>query len=155
MNLYREILMKKLWMSAAVATLIATTSGCVSYNMSQPSAPLEGVVKSDLKADVKVGESISGESSTNILFNFLSFGGDTQFADGVVYGGGGGGALAGLPIPDPVSQVKAAAAYKAVKSSGADLIVAPRYEVNIQDYFIFKKVAVKVTGNKGSISSIR
>lgn len=148
--------MKKLWMSAAIATLIATTSGCVSYNMSQPSAPLEGVVKSDLKADVKVGETITGESSTNILFNFLSFGGDTQFADGVVYGGGGGGgALAGLPIPDPVSQVKAAAAYKAVKSSGADLIVAPRYEVNIKDYFIFKIVDVKVTGNKGSISSIR
>ncbi|EPJ84104.1 hypothetical protein CFII64_14842 [Pseudomonas sp. CFII64] len=151
--------MKKLWMSAAIATLIATTSGCVSYNMSQPSAPLEGVVKSDLKADVKVGESISGQSSTNILFNFFAFGGDTQFADGVVYGAGGsgGGALGGLglPIPDPVAQAKAAAAYKAVKSSGADLIVAPRYEVNIKDYFIFKKVDVKVTGNKGSISSIR
>ncbi|OCR24220.1 lipoprotein [Pseudomonas syringae] len=151
--------MKKLWMSAAIATLIATTSGCVSYNMSQPSAPLEGVVKSDLKADIKVGEAISGQSSTNILFNFFAFGGDTQFADGVVYGagGGGGGALGGLglPIPDPVAQAKAAAAYKAVKSSGADLIVAPRYEVNIKDYFIFKKVDVKVTGNKGSISSIR
>lgn len=150
--------MKKLWMSAGLATLIATTSGCVSYNMSQPSAPLEGVVKSDLKADVKVGETISGESSTNILFNFFAFGGDTQFADGVVYGGGaGGGALGslGLPIPDPISTTKAAAAYKAVKSSGADLIVAPRYEVNVEDYFIFKKVGVKVTGNKGSISSIR
>ncbi|HEX8595559.1 MAG TPA: hypothetical protein VF682_20150 [Pseudomonas sp.] len=151
--------MKKLWMSAAIATLIATTSGCVSYNMSQPSAPLEGVVKSDLKADVKVGETISGQSSTNILFNFFAFGGDTQFADGVVYGaaGGGGGALGGLglPIPDPISTTKAAAAFKAVKSSGADLIVAPRYEVNVKDYFIFKKVDVKVTGNKGSISSIR
>ncbi|SQG00942.1 lipoprotein [Paucimonas lemoignei] len=150
--------MKKLWMSAGLATLIATTSGCVSYNMSQPSAPLEAVVKSDLKADVKVGETISGESSTNILFNFFAFGGDTQFADGVVYGGGaGGGALGslGLPIPDPISTTKAAAAYKAVKSSGADLIVAPRYEVNVEDYFIFKKVGVKVTGNKGSISSIR
>ncbi len=151
--------MKKLWMSAAIATLIATTSGCVSYNMSQPSAPLQGVVKSDLKADVKVGESISGQSSTNILFNFFAFGGDTQFADGVVYGagGGGGGALGGLglPIPDPIATTKAAAAYKAVKSSGADLIVAPRYEVNVKDYFIFKKVDVKVTGNKGSISSIR
>ena len=150
--------MKKLWMSAGLATLIATTSGCVSYNMSQPSAPLEGVVKSDLKADVKVGEAISGESSTNILFNFFAFGGDTQFADGVVYGGGAsGGALGGLglPIPDPISTTKAAAAYKAVKSSGADLIVAPPYEVTVEDYFIFKTVGVKVTGNKGSISSIR
>ncbi|MNE76190.1 hypothetical protein D3C80_1724140 [compost metagenome] len=37
----------------------------------------------------------------------------------------------------------------------ADLIVAPRYEVSVQDYFVFKKVDVKVTGNKGNIESIR
>ncbi|WP_122614011.1 hypothetical protein [Pseudomonas viridiflava] len=146
--------MNKLWKFAAVATLIAATSGCVSYNVSQPTAPLEGTVKTDLKADVKVGGTISGESSTNVLFNFLSIGGDTQFADGVAYGGASGGGM-GLALPDPVSTAKAAAAYKAVKSYGADLIVAPRYEVNVKDYFIFKKVNVKVTGNKGSISSIR
>lgn len=146
--------MKKLWMSAAVATLIATTSGCVSYNVSQPSAPLSGLVMADLKADVKVGGPISGESSTNILFNFLAFGGDNEYADGVSYGDSVGGGL-GLGLPDPVSTTKAAAAYKAVKTSGADLIVAPRYEVKVADYFIFKKVDVKVTGSKGNISSIR
>ncbi|MCS3467602.1 hypothetical protein M2401_001327 [Pseudomonas sp. JUb42] len=146
--------MKKLWMSAALIALIASTTGCVSYNVSQPTAPLEGVVKSDLKADVKVGEAISGQSSTNILFNFLTFGGDNQFADGVAYSGGATGGL-GAFLPDPISTTKAAAAYKAVKSSGADLIVAPRYEVTVDNYFIFKKVDVKVTGNKGSITSIR
>lgn len=144
--------MKKVYLCAAVATLIATTSGCVSYNMSQPTAPISGSVSADLKANVKVGEKITGESSTNILFGWLSVGGDTQFADGVTYGGAGGSAFS---LPDPISAVKAAAAYKAVKSSGSDLIVAPRYEVNVEDYFIFKKVNVKVTGNKGSIDSIR
>lgn len=54
-----------------------------------------------------------------------------------------------------MASTKAAAAYKAVKSSGSDLIVAPRYEVNVEDYFIYKKVDVTVTGNKGSIKSIR
>jgi hypothetical protein len=146
--------MKKFWQMTAVAALIATTSGCVSYNVSQPSASLSGEVKTDLKADVKVGETISGESSTNVLFGWLNIGGDTQFADGVSYGGAAGGGM-GLPLPDPVSNAKAAAAYKAVKSSGADLIVAPRYEVTVNDYFIFKQVNVKVTGNKGSIQSIR
>jgi hypothetical protein len=146
--------MKKFMQIAAVATLIATTSGCVSYNMSQPTASLSGDVKTDLKADVKVGEAISGESSANILFGWLNIGGDNQFADGVSYGGAGGGGM-GLPLPDPVSAAKAAAAYKAVKSSGSDLIVAPRYEVTVNDYFIFKQVNVKVTGNKGSIQSIR
>jgi hypothetical protein len=146
--------MKKFSQLAAVALLIATTSGCVSYNMSQPSASLSGDVKTDLKADVKVGEVISGESSTNVLFGWLNIGGDNQFADGVSYGGASGGGM-GLPLPDPISSTKAAAAFKAVKSSGSDLIVAPRYEVTVNDYFIFKQVNVKVTGNKGSIQSIR
>jgi hypothetical protein len=145
--------MKKVYLCAAVAMLIATTSGCVSYNASQPTAPISGSVTADLKADVKVGEQISGESSTNILFGWLKIGGDTQFADGVAYSGDGGGSP--LAMLDPVSSVKAAAAYKAVKSSGSDLIVAPRYEVTVEDYFVFKKVNVKVTGNKGSITSIR
>jgi hypothetical protein len=147
--------MNKFWQMAAIATLIATTSGCVSYNVSQPSASLSGDVKTDLKADVKVGEAISGESSTNVLFGWLNIGGDTQFADGVTYGGASGGGGIGLPLPDPISSTKAAAAFKAVKSSGSDLIVAPRYEVTVNDYFIFKQVNVKVTGNKGSIQSIR
>lgn len=145
--------MKKLWMSAAVAAVIATASGCTSYNVNQPSAPMDGSVKTDLKADVKVGESISGQSSVNILFGFIKLGGDSQFADGVAYGGGDGGSM--LNAFDPVSSAKSAAAFKAVKASGADLIVAPRYEVSVQDYFLFKTVDVKVTGNKGNINGIR
>ncbi|XEG74017.1 hypothetical protein QA447_07240 [Pseudomonas sp. abacavir_1] len=144
--------MKKLWMSTALAAVIVTASGCTSYNVNQPSAPMDGVVSTDLKADVRVGEPITGQSSVNILFGFLKFGGDNQFADGVAYGGTDGGSLLSF---DPVSSVKSAAAFKAVKSSGADLIVAPRYEVSVQDYFVFKKVNVKVTGNKGNIAGIR
>lgn len=60
--------MKKLWMPALVAAVIATTSGCMSHNISQPTAPLTGQVDAQLKADVAVGEKISGQSSTNILF---------------------------------------------------------------------------------------
>lgn len=136
-----------------LSTLIATASGCVSYNQSQPTSPIDSTVKADLKADIAVGDTISGQSSVNILFGILKFGGDSQFADGVSYGGQSGG-FGGLGL-DPVSAVKSAAAYKAVKSSGADLIVAPRYEVNEENYFIFKKVSVTVKGNKGNIRSIR
>nr|WP_246886699.1 hypothetical protein [Pseudomonas chlororaphis] len=134
-----------------MSTLIAA-SGCTSYNISQPAAPIDSQVKADLKADVAVGEAISGQSSVNILFGVLKFGGDNQFADGVTYGGDTGG---GLGMLDPVSAVKSAAAYKAVKASGADLIVAPRYEVSEENYFVFKKVSVTVKGNKGSIRSIQ
>ncbi|AZD28583.1 hypothetical protein [Pseudomonas chlororaphis] len=143
--------MKKAFKFIALSTIIAV-SGCTSYNISQPAAPIDSQVKADLKADVAVGEAISGQSSVNILFGVLKFGGDNQFADGVTYGGDTGG---GLGMLDPVSAVKSAAAYKAVKASGADLIVAPRYEVSEENYFVFKKVSVTVKGNKGSIRSIR
>ncbi|WP_271411143.1 hypothetical protein [Pseudomonas sp. Q1-7] len=144
--------MKKFLVPAALTAALAVLSGCSSYNVSQPATPLNGSVKTGLKADVAVGEQISGQSEVNILFSVLRFGGDSQFADGVTYGGDSSGVL---PFgPDPISAVKAAAAYKAVKASGADLIVAPRYELTVQDYFVFKKVIAKVTGNKGTIKSI-
>lgn len=143
--------MKKLATVAAISAF-ALLTGCASQNISQPTMPLNGTVDTGLKADVKVGETITGESSVNILFNVFKLGGDTQFADGVTYGGGEGGFALGL---DPVASAKSAAAYKAVKASGADVIVAPRYEVNVQDYFVYKTVNVKVTGNKGVVTAIR
>jgi len=143
--------MKKL-VTVAALSAFALLTGCASQNVSQPALPLGGAVETGLKADVKVGEVITGESSVNILFSVIKFGGDTQFADGVTYGGGEGGFALGL---DPVASAKSAAAYKAVKASGADVIVAPRYEVNVQDYFVYKTVNVKVTGNKGTVTAIR
>lgn len=137
---------------AAAFSALALLTGCASQNVSQPTAPLNGTVETDLKADVKVGETISGQSSVNILFNVIKLGGDTQFADGVTYGGGEGGFALGI---DPVASAKSAAAYKAVMSSGADLIVAPRYEVSVEDYFVYKTVNVKVTGKKGTVTAIR
>jgi hypothetical protein len=146
-----EFHMKKL-VTVAALSAFALLTGCASQNVSQPALPLGGAVETGLKADVKVGEVITGESSVNILFSVIKFGGDTQFADGVTYGGGEGGFALGL---DPVASAKSAAAYKAVKASGADVIVAPRYEVNVQDYFVYKTVNVKVTGNKGTVTAIR
>lgn len=146
--------MKKYLSAAALVAAAVLASGCTSYNVSQPIAPVAGVVKTDLKADVAVGGEISGQSQVNILFGVFKFGGDNQFADGVTYGAESGSGMSFAAF-DPVSSVKAAAAYKAVKSSGSDLIVAPRYEVNVQDYLIFKKVDVKVTGSKGNIKNIR
>ncbi len=143
--------MKKIWMTAAIAAVVLATSGCMSHNVSQPNAPIAGSVTADLKANIEVGDVITGQSSSDILFGVLKISGDSEFADGVSYGG----PTPAFSLPDPVSATKAAAAFKAVKSSGADLIVAPRYAVSVEDYFIFKKVNVTVTGNKGMIKTIR
>ena len=62
---------------AAAFSALALLTGCASHNVSQPTVPLNGTVQTNLKADVKVGEPISGQSSVNILFGVFKLGGDT------------------------------------------------------------------------------
>lgn len=146
--------MKKHLITVALAAGILTATGCTSFNASQPSAALNTTIENGLKADIAVGGDITGQSSINILFGFIKLGGDTKFADGVNYGSSS--ASTGiLSFLDPVEAVKSAAAFKAVTDSQADVIVAPRYEVSVNDFFVFKTVDVTVKGKKGTIRSIR
>jgi hypothetical protein len=109
-------------------------------------------VTTDIKADIEVGEKITGKSSaTKILFFTMSD--DSEYADGMTYGNGGGSGL-GLGGLDPVSAVKSAAAYNAIKTSGADVIVAPRYIVKKNDYLVYGTIDVTVEGYKGTIRSV-
>ncbi|WP_236072767.1 hypothetical protein [Marinobacter nauticus] len=130
-------------------------TGCSSLNTSAPSLPLSGAVATDVKADIEVGEKITGESSsTRILF--FTLGAETEYADGVAYSAGGsGGSLLPFSAPNPVESVKAAAAYNAIQKSGADVIVAPRYTVKQDDFVVFGTISVTVEGYKGTITSIK
>lgn len=126
-------------------------TGCSSMNMSASSMPLTAPIETDVKADVKVGEKITGQSSiTQVLF--FTLGADKEFADGVAYGGSSGSSLL---FGGAVGNAKAAAAYKAITASGADLIVLPRYTVKEDNYLLFKKIDVTVEGYKGTINSVR
>lgn len=142
--------MKKLFV-AMIILMAGTLTGCSSMSMSSNSMPLTAPIDTNVKADVQVGEKITGQSTvTKVLF--FTLGGDKEYADGVAYGGSSGSAL---PFGDPVADAKAAAAYKAVKSSGADVIVLPRYTVKKQDYLVFSKIDVTVEGYKGIIKSVK
>jgi hypothetical protein len=146
-----DIILKKVLIASSLV-LAGALSGCSSLNVSSNSMPVTAPLQTDIKADVEVGEKISGKASvTKILF--FTIGSDKQFADGVSYGGSGGGM--GLPFGDPVSKAKSAAAYKAVTSSGADIIVAPRYTVETDDFVVFGTINVTVEGYKGTIKSIK
>lgn len=140
---------------AALASAVVVAAGCHSFNTNKPSATLEPrLVTNELRADIKVGEKISGESNLNVLFGFITFGGDSNFADGVAYDGiGGGGLLPSNPL-NKVPQVQSAAAYNALAPVNGDVIISPRYEVTVDDFFVFKKIHVKVTGYKGTVNSI-
>lgn len=144
--------MKQLLVVTCILMLGALT-GCSTMNMSASSMPLTAPIETDVKADVQVGEKITGESSvTQVLF--FTLGAPTEFADGVAYGGGGGGGSM-LFGGGAVGAAKAGAAYQAITSSGADVIVLPRYTVKEKNYFLFKKIDVTVDGYKGTIKSVR
>lgn len=150
--------MKKSILLATVAMF--GLAGCSSVHMGVPSAALQERVTADHIANVKVGEKISGESSAKILFGFIKIGGDNEFVDGMSYAGSSSGGLSldGLPLPVPaisgaMDDVKSAAAYKAIESSGADVIIAPTYKTSVtNDFFVYKELNAKVEGYKGTIT---
>lgn len=143
--------MKKALIASSLL-LAGAMTGCSSLNVSSSPVPLNGSVDTDIKADIEVGEKITGASSaTKILLFTLSD--DNEYADGMTYGNGGGGGLSGLL--DPVSAVKSAAAYNAISASGADVIVAPRYTVKKNDYVVYSTIDVTVEGYKGTIKSVK
>ncbi|MDX1458534.1 MAG: hypothetical protein R3276_13170 [Marinobacter sp.] len=144
--------MKKALIASSLL-LAGALSGCSSMNVSSSPVPLNGSVDTNLTADIEVGEKITGSSSaTKILFFTMSD--DSEYADGMTYGAGGGSGLS-LGGLDPVSAVKSAAAYNAISESGADVIVAPRYVVKKNDYVVYGTIEVTVEGYKGTIRSVQ
>jgi len=98
------------------------------------------------------------------------FFGDTKYADDIIYNARTEIDLANtnvatvllgwLPLPalnkDTLkNRAKNAAAYKAVKASGADIIIAPKYEIEYTDYAVYSTAVVTVTGYKGTYKNIR
>ena len=147
--------MKKV-LIASTLVLAGALSGCSSLNTSAPSLPLTGGVSTDIKADIEVGEKITGEASVTQLFGLLTLGAEKTYADGVAYGVNGSSSSF-LPIGGAslVEKTKANAAYNAITASGADVIVAPRYTVKEEGYGFFGTIEVTVEGYKGTIKSIK
>ena len=88
-----------------------------------------------------IQKEIKGNSKSIYLLGFLRISGDNKYANGV-YGS--------INPFDKSAHVSAAAAYKAIKSSGADVIVNPQYEIKATNFFLFSTVEASVTGMKGT-----
>lgn len=145
--------MKKLIVVASIFLAFAALSGCTSMNKSVPSMPLSGSAPVVVAPDVEVGEKINGTASIQkILFFQL---GEKEYADGVTYRVSNS-QLGNLGLVSLADQAKAAAALKAVNDSGADLIVAPRYEIrSLGIPFLYQEISATVTGYKGTIKGFR
>ena len=116
------------------------TTGCSMTNKSTLSAPVSVAAQSNLYASVEVGDPIAGTARATYFLGVFQMAGPDTYADGVF-----GGMAAGL---------KGAAAYDAISSSGAEIIVNPQYVIQTKGGLLFSSVTVDVTGYKGTISSI-
>lgn len=145
--------MKRSLILTGLLSVALITSACTTTHTNVLSSPFDVTASAnELKADIKVGDKITGSSVTKTLFGVFRIEGGNKFADGVSYNKEAnyfkflGGA---------VEEAKASAAYNAVHDSGADVIVAPKYVVEVEDNFFTKKYTVVVTGYKGTITGIK
>jgi hypothetical protein len=136
--------------------LFIISFGCTSINKSHLNSPLNINVKSDLKAIIEVDTSkkLIGYASGVYLLHFFKISGDDRYADGLNYNENNPSFLEqflGL-----THQVKSAAAYNAIRTSRADVIMAPQYVIETNHWNpLYKQVKVKVTGFPGKIVSIK
>ena len=138
--------MKKINLLMIFSLLII--SGCSTITQSTNVAGFSASAVTNLEADVSVSEKISGAVSQVLFLGLIPLpGGPTKFTTGV---------FSGFSSPfDPTPKLKAAATYKAIDSSGADIIVNPQFTVKTTSVGLFITYTVTVTGYKGIINGIK
>tara|TARA_B110000091_G_C13586992_1_gene378978 strand:- start:133 stop:603 length:471 start_codon:yes stop_codon:yes gene_type:complete len=125
-----------------LTTLLFLTS-CTTLRVSTETAGVNPSTTSDpikVNIDVDGSEKVSATSKSTYFLSFLRLSGDNQFADDNFKGTGG--------------STKSAAHYNALKSSGADLLINPQYEIKktIGFLYLWTTIEAKVTGFKGTYS---
>jgi hypothetical protein len=148
--------MKKTLLAAVAGSVIL--SGCTSMNSKEFASPLSLSSTAIHEPTVQVGEKIKGEASQtiiNLVFFPISIGGETEYAEGVIFDAPVASAGPRLPNVDPAAKVKKAAAYNAIQSSGADVIVAPQYKIRETSFGPVKMFKATVEGYKGTITGFK
>jgi hypothetical protein len=135
-----------------------TAGGCVSERASQPSAPLGSfaVERVELQADIDVDmdRRLTGEATEETLLWFITLKRPKSYAANVRYSADG----SSLSFLDSLfggaaERMKSAAAYNAVYGK-ADIIVAPQWVVEVEDYVVFSRTTARVSGYAGTIREI-
>lgn len=143
-------MIKKLFLCVMLLSLTVSCKSTLASATSTPLSVRENIHPLDADISVDTDMKIVGESNS-FYFLFFRIQGDNKYAEGVDYSTG-----QGLPsiLSMRVNKAKSAAAYKAVKNSGCDVIVHPNYDIEVEDWIFFKKISVKVSGYKGTINKI-
>lgn len=131
-------------------------ASCSSINKSHLNSGIKLTVSSDMNARIEVDttKKLTGYASGIYLFHLFKISGDSKHADGIDYGGGKAGFLE--RVFSITHNVKAAAAYNAIRTSKADILVSPQYVIETSNWNPFyKQIKVKVTGYPGRILNIK
>jgi hypothetical protein len=160
-NLKKIKNMKKIILSLLFASVLIS---CQTTNKAVQSVPFNiGTTIDPIAADytVDINSKLKGSSESVWILGF-KISGDPTYADGVNYttnfgeGQEGFMRLFGKFAARKTTQVKAAAAYKAVTGTDADFIANPMYNVVQQKSFfgLVKTYKAEVTGYKGKYTKI-
>ena len=145
--------MKKLMIGAVVA---AVACGCVTVNQNDGGNACRRpcIAKDIVHEKFTVSDkTVSAEDNINCLFGFICWGSSaTHIADAVCYGPG-----AKTPfsiLPSGVDKAKNGAYANACDAAKCDQIMAAKYKVTTDDYFVFKKFKAEITGYPATLTGV-
>ena len=142
--------MKKLMIGAVVA---AVACGCVSVNQNdggdacrRPCVAKDIVHEKFTVAD----KTVSAEDNINCLFGFICWGSSaTHIADAVC------SRTSGISLlPRGIEKAKNGAYANACDAAKCDQIMAAKYKVTTDDYFVFKKYKAEITGYPANLTGV-
>lgn len=134
------------------ALLCASALGCHVQHTSANSGPVDVDVRAQVEAELEIGNELSGVGNETKIFWFFTRGAST-YSDGVLYSMKDRSEISmmlGL-FGDSYTNVKAGAVFNALAGSGADVLIDPRYVIDVDDYGIVKFIRAEVRGRAAKV----
>ncbi len=145
---------KIVMLMVAVVALTLVTAGCTSFETNRVGDQVKVRIEAQVEPEIEAGnQTVEGNATVNCLFGIFTWGVSSQ-AIGIDYYGNDNGFGSGL-FASPAEIARNGAAYQACTGANADLLLAPRYNLTVNDYFVFKTVACQVKGYPGVLKSIK
>ena len=143
---------KQLLLAGGAVAAAFVMTGCMATHTNDATATVQFNVEKDFKADVMTSQqAVSGEATVHNLFGLISWGVSDFADDAFVTTNASPLQLAASPL----TIAKQGATYNACESAKADVILAAKYKIDVADFFVYKTVKCKVTGDPGTIKGVK
>ncbi len=146
--------MKKLMIGAVIA---AVACGCISVNQNDGANTCRrpAIARDIVHEKFTVSDTtVSAEDNINCLFGWICWGSSaTHIADAVCSGTGAKESIFSI-LPSGIDKAKNGAYANACDAAKCDQIMAARYKVTTEDYFVFKKFKAEITGYPATLTGV-